>query len=198
MGRRPANSWTLSLYLILAPFCILNGFQFALEARVYGARKKTAGAIGRMYGLDALGDMLGGVLFAWLFAYHLTPLEGLYVVALLNIGSALSLLLFYERRRKLLAFPSLLPFLYWYAGMTGLLKKFEALTSRMEGRGFNLIETRSSCYGNRAITRYGDLYSLYENGVLAFTPSGSSPRSSSTSQRSQHLTQNGCSSLGMW
>lgn len=159
----------LSSYLILAPFCILSGFQFTLGARVYAEKKRTGEAIGRVYGLDALGDMLGGGLFAWVFVYIFTSLQSLYIVSLLNLCSAISLLLFYERRKILLGLSAFLFFAYILSGLSPLLKSIEEKATGWEWRGFDLIETRSSLYGNLAVTKYEDLYSLYENGVLSFT-----------------------------
>lgn len=158
-----------SSLLILAPFCVLSGFQFALGAKIYAERRKGPQAIGRVYALDSVGDMLGGALFAWFFVYHFKALESVWIVSVLNLFSALSLLLIYDRKRVLLGIGCLLLFSLFWLNVSSNLNKIEDLTIRNEWKGFNLLETRSSLYGNLAVTQYDNLYSLYENGVLAFT-----------------------------
>lgn len=158
-----------SCVLILAPFCVLSGFQFALGAKIYATVRKGSQAIGRVYALDSAGDMLGGALFAWFFVHYFRALESLCIVSILNLVSAVSLLLIYDRKKVLLGACSLFLLFYFWLNFSSNLNKIEELTIKREWKGFNLLETRSSLYGNLAITKYGNLYSLYENGVLAFT-----------------------------
>ncbi len=162
-------SMIYSSVFILAPFCVLSGFQFALGAKIYAERRKGPQAIGRVYALDSTGDMLGGALFAWFFVYYFKALESLYIIAILNLISAISLLLIYDRKKVLLGLCFFSLFSYFWLNFSSNLDKIEDFTIRQEWKGFNLLETRSSLYGNLAVTKYRNLYSLYENGVLAFT-----------------------------
>ena len=54
-----------STFLILAPYCILAGFQFSMGCKIHSFYFKNAPqAIGKVYVYDAIGDVIGGVVFS--------------------------------------------------------------------------------------------------------------------------------------
>ncbi|MGC8959747.1 MAG: hypothetical protein ACP5OO_08155 [Chloroflexia bacterium] len=91
----PAALWT-SL-LALAPVGLVDGAMFATACRVYAAAAGTGrGDIrpaGRVYVLEALGSILGGLLFTFLLIPSLSSTQVLLLVAGLNLLSAATLLL---------------------------------------------------------------------------------------------------------
>ncbi len=74
-------------FLLLMPYCLLTGFLLALAARLLTARRDAAG-IGKVYVLDVLGDVAGGLLFTFLLVHLGGHFFCLLVPAALNLALA--------------------------------------------------------------------------------------------------------------
>ena len=185
-----------SSFSLLAPLCIISGFQFTLGCKIYAESKKEAQAVGQVYLLDAIGDMLGGLAFGYLFVYYFSSLETVIYMAILNLLSALTLLFGvrprYSNRGQTpadrqdipvpqpdrnagsdsailkLVIVSLLIFNLYLLTGSRLSNLSKAITN-FQWKGFHLVDEATSLYGNLVITKKGDLYSLFENGLLMFT-----------------------------
>lgn len=159
-----------SSFSLLAPLCIISGFQFTLGCKIYAESKKEAQAVGQVYLLDAVGNMLGGLAFGYLFVYYFSSLETVIYMAILNLLSALTLLLSLGEKKVILklVIVSLLIFnLYLLTGSH--LSNLSKTITNFQWKGFHLVDEATSLYGNLVITKKGDLYSLFENGLLMFT-----------------------------
>lgn len=81
-----------SSFIILAPFCILHGLQFALGCRIFAMKFEEAPRqIGQVYIYDSLGDLTGGLIFSFLLVYYLHPFQIVLVVCDLNLLAGLLL-----------------------------------------------------------------------------------------------------------
>jgi spermidine synthase len=65
-----AMAW--SIFLILAPLCLLLGWQFTLGSRLLAER---GGTVGRAYVYEGWGAAIGGVLFSFLLVRFLNPFQ---------------------------------------------------------------------------------------------------------------------------
>jgi len=76
-------------FAILAPFCFLSGFLFALGCSLHsettGARGRSVGVV---YLLEAIGSGVGGVAFTALFVHSLNHLQASFVVSGLLVLSS--------------------------------------------------------------------------------------------------------------
>jgi spermidine synthase len=159
-------------FVILAPFCFLSGFLFALGCSLHN---KTTGARGRSVGtvylLEAVGSGVGGVAFTALFVHSLNHLQTAFVVSvLLVLSSALLSLRTSEKKGGRL----------WAVGtcsiLIGLLvvsalraEKWEVLSKGWEWHRYRLIGSEDTAYGNlTAVSAEGQI-SFYENGLWMFT-----------------------------
>ena len=73
-----------SCFVVLAPYCLITGYMLVLSCRILTS-DKTAAGIGRVYFLDSIGEIVGGVLFSFAFIHLLGHFEILYVSAALNL-----------------------------------------------------------------------------------------------------------------
>ena len=72
-------------FFVLAPLCIILGILFVQGCRIYSEVIKSAiKGITSVYILDAIGDMSGGLLFAYLFI-HFFSLNTIIIVSFLNL-----------------------------------------------------------------------------------------------------------------
>ena len=152
--------------LTLSPFAIVNGLLFYLCIQI-ASGKLGNGGVSFVYSLDAFGDMLGGIVFSFLFVFLFSPLKNLYIIMMLNILFIAGIFLFEKISIKTKAGISaiILPFLI----LGFMLKPIEKGLIKREWHGFDVLGVKSSLYGDLLITKHENTYSLYENGILAFT-----------------------------
>lgn len=159
-------------FAILAPFCFFSGFLFALGCSLHsettGARGRSAGVV---YLLEAIGSGVGGVVFTALFVHALNHLQISFVVSgLLVLSSMLFLLHTLEKKGKSLwAWASgsvLIGFLVVLA-LQG--EKWEMKSRGWEWKGYRLLCSDDSPYGNLTAVSAAGQTSFYENGLWMFT-----------------------------
>jgi len=152
---------------ILAPFCFLSGFLFALGCSLHseatGGRGKSVGTV---YLLEAIGSGVGGVAFTALFVHFFHHLQTAFAISALLILS--SILLSLKRGR-----PSV-----WVSGLAliGLFvvlafqgQKWEMMSRGWEWKGYRLIDVEDTQYGNLAALSAEGQTSFFENGLWMFT-----------------------------
>jgi len=177
----------LTSLVCLSVFCILSGCLFVVASRLY--RQMYAQMQGRTHGdvrsvsasvasssaylFEAAGSALGGIVASVVLLRFLESFQIAAIVALLNLGVAVMLFSGTSsgtgRKRILavtlvelsLAIPLLIYVAPWLATSS---------QARL-WRGFHLLESRNSIYGNLAVTETGNIRSIYDNGmILASVP----------------------------
>ena len=150
----------------LSLFCLVAGALFVVATRMYeqecagSARAATRSA----YLLEAAGSAFGGILASIVLLRFLASFQIATVVALLNLSMA-GVLLFHTSRKRagavtvavaLLAVPLLV-----YVAPA-----LERSAQAHLWRGFHLVGSRDSIYGNLAAIETGNIGSIYDNGVI--------------------------------
>jgi spermidine synthase len=168
----------LTSLICLSVFCILSGYLFVVATRLYAQTygqtyAQTHGqergvslwvASSSAYLFEAAGSALGGILASVVLLRFLESFQIATVVALLNLCMAATLLLGASRKRVLavalvgicLAIP-----LFIYVAPS-LARSSQARV----WRGFHLLESRNSIYGNLAVIETGNIRSIYDNGMI--------------------------------
>ena len=155
--------------VILAPVGLVNGCQFTLGARMLSKFKSDAdGGAGRVYGLDAIGDMVGAAAFGYVCVYYLSPLLTILTASFLSTMSATALLA--GMKRRITAALGGVSGLLLAAGAVLLpLDEYDLETRGWNWRDLAVVATSTSIYGDVSIVKYGSMYSIYENGLLSFS-----------------------------
>lgn len=147
----------ISLILLL-PYCLLAGFALVLCARLVGGG---SAALGRVYVLDMLGGIVGGLLFSFLLVFLATPVQTAILLLILN--GAAALILAWNRNRRLL--PVGIGCGALAAVLFGLhLVDLERETARILFPGLELISQESTPYGHLALVRRGEQLTAYGSG----------------------------------
>lgn len=156
----------LTSLVCLSLFCVFSGYLFVLAARMFTREGGVSArfASGSAYLFEAVGSALGGVLASVVLLRFLDSFQIAAVVAVLNLGMAAILLSGAGRRHLLIIAMAgmfvALPLFFYVAPF--LLRSSQARL----WRGFHLLESRDSIYGNLAVIATGNLRSLYDNGVI--------------------------------
>lgn len=163
------NLWAISLasFFILLPIGIIDGAMFTAASETF-ARYTGKGipAIGQVYVLEAMGGIAGGILFTYLFS-SLPSFRTVLVIVALNLISALSLSTGVGKKAWPLIIAILLVDLAFLSpGLEGALERF---ATGIQWRGYDLAFYGNSVYGNVAIVRLGEQYTLFSNGIPIIT-----------------------------
>ncbi len=147
----------IAALVIIVPLSFFLGYSFCLFSRIYLARGVSEENIfGRFFAYEALGFLLGGAAFTFIFSAYTNPL----------IFSCLPLLFlffpgFTGKKRVSLAAAIIALSLLGYLLFPSLLHK--------EFKGAHILEMRGSGYGPVIVAEQFGVRSLYVNGSLAAT-----------------------------
>ncbi len=164
----PGSMLLVSL-AVLSLFCVVSGGLFAAGSRFLGTRtSSTAGeATASLYLLEAVGSGIGGLLASMVLIRFLAPFEIAALLAALNLGSAV-FLAFRSPAGRSAATAALLA-LFVVSLTTSAAKNLELLSLRPLWKGFDLLTTRNSIYGNLAVAATEGNRSVFENGLVVAT-----------------------------
>lgn len=159
----------ISSFTALSLFCFLSGGMFAAGSRALADESRASGATAtsRTYLYEAVGSGAGGILASLLLILVLNSSQIVLGLSLVNLLSALLLVLQHNRLQLyaagffLLIAALLLP---------PLAQRLETVTLRRLWQGFQVVASRNSRHGNLAVVRAGGALSLYENGLPVYTP----------------------------
>jgi spermidine synthase len=160
-GIMPGPGLTIVIiFIALLPFCLVSGMLFPIQIQHLSALRGI-NALYEGYALDSAGSILGGLLFSMLFIFVLPPYESLILITLIWVIIIIVWLFVIKRKIiaiSLLAFSILLIFLnYTYEPACFL--------DDLQFNKQEVIEIKSSPYGMNAVTRIGEQFFIYENGI---------------------------------
>jgi len=151
-----------SSFLSLSILCMLLGFSFVLISKIAAEKDKDPSlAVGRTYLLEGLGASIGGVVYSFFLIKMLGPFENAFIIAAFSLFASL---LFNKNILQLIYLTALS-----IAFLLNWPSRMEGLTRKAQFRPFELIQTTDSIYGNITVTKTGEEFSFYENGLLLFT-----------------------------
>jgi len=157
-----------SSLLILAPLGLVDGAMFAFGAHAYAQLVgREVPGIGQVYVYEAVGGIIGGLIFTYLLIPYLSSLQMALLLAVLNLLSALSLLPPRSLSFPLTAFLLLvIAALLLLPPVAGALHRW--LVSQQWGR-YNLVAYDNSVYGNVAVIQQVEQYTFFANGLPVLT-----------------------------
>ena len=167
-GFVPMLSITL---MTLAPFCLLSGLLYTTACQaVHNTEGNAPIAIGKVYLLEAIGAGIGGLGASFVLVRFLSPARIVLLLSLLNLVSAMLVgNLNPFRTARLRATWILLVSLTCGTFALSISDRFQRWYDRILWEGYDLVATQNTMFGNLAVTRMGDQFSFFENGLLVFT-----------------------------
>jgi spermidine synthase len=145
-------STVLSTAVCLFPICFLIGIQFPLAVSYSGG----GNSAGRVYGLEAFGAFIGGILFTFVISSRIGAMELCLLLAVINI-----LIAGYVSKEKIILTILVIPLLFYFG--------FHKIAAVLPWHGVELSQTVESKYGEIDIVEVRDQFSIYANGHLLFS-----------------------------
>jgi spermidine synthase len=159
----------LASLVCLSLFCVVAGALFVAAARAcnleFAVDARTA--VSAAYLLEAAGSAIGGIVASLLLLRFLDPFQIASIVLVLNLLMVCELLLRMNRKQFGIALAAAL--LPAFLLVVRIAPWMQNQAQAREWRGFQVVASRDSIYGNLLVTRTGDLHSLYENGLIVAT-----------------------------
>ncbi|MEA2037831.1 MAG: fused MFS/spermidine synthase, partial [Nanoarchaeota archaeon] len=153
-----------SSFVILLPYCLISGFLLTYACNIFSL-KKDSKTIGKVYFIDNIGDIIGGLLFSFILIYFFNPFQIVFLLMFINLISAIMLSKFI---RKYILFLFLI-LLLAATFISFLYVDLDELTREQQYKNQELLEYRDTPYGNLVVTKTADQINFYENGVILFT-----------------------------
>jgi len=165
-----------SSLLILLPVTLPYGALFTYGCKLYARyAEENAASIGKVYIIETIGSMIGGLLITFLLIQYLNPFTIVFSISLLN--SLMSIFLLWLRpkssktsfQKALLILSMLLSFLFGYGLLPQNSNAIHQSSIRSQWRGLNVIHYENSIYGNITVTKRGEQYTFFADGVPSIT-----------------------------
>lgn len=160
-------------FIILVPACAIIGFLFSLGCRIFEDEKRPGAAlIGKVYVLEACGAILGGLLASFLLVRLLSSVMIMAAISLLLAATAAFLLYPPGRSRGMRSALAAAVAIFAAVAIAfpgGLWKKFDRSSLAKQWRGYELLASGNSIYGNIALARNISQYSFFNNGLHLYT-----------------------------
>jgi spermidine synthase len=160
-----------SSLLVLAPLGLIDGAMFAFGSRSYiHLVGDEASSIGRVYVLEALGGIVGGVVFTYLFIPFLHSLPVVLILSALNLLAAVLILSSFgvasgRRLSPLLGMVIVLLLANLVLLLSPLALRLQRLTTSQRWPGYELLYSENSAYGNVAVVEREGQYTFLADGI---------------------------------
>jgi len=165
-----------SSLLILIPVTLPYGALFTYGCQLYAEHGGgDASSVGRVYLLETMGSMIGGILLTFLLIQYFNSFTIAFLISLLNSVMSIFLLRVNPRpsrlafQKALLILSILLSFLFTCGLLPQASNSIHQCSIRTQWKGLNIIHHENSIYGNITVTKRGEQYTFFADGVPSIT-----------------------------
>jgi spermidine synthase len=162
---------TLATLSILSAPCAILGFMFSLACRIYPEHERGgAGGVARVYGMESFGAIAGGAAASFVLVPRVDAFNIMLIFSALNLIGAITLQRFSEphpgKAVTVTSVAALIVFLAMVLGGSNAAIKF---SREGEWKGFDVVDSKDSVYGNITVTSRAGQVSFYDNGLHLYT-----------------------------
>jgi spermidine synthase len=162
--------------LILLPVAVSHGALFTYGSKLYSQYlHEEAPSIGKVYTLETIGSVIGGISITFLLIQFLNSFEIAFIISLMNAVSSAILLWPAPRSLNrpvqvfLWALSCLLFFVFAYSLLPQTSNAIHRSSIRSQWKELQVIHYENSVYGNVAVTKRGEQFTFFTDGVPSIT-----------------------------
>jgi spermidine synthase len=165
-----------SAFLTLLPVALSHGALFTYGCRLYSQDvREDARSIGKVYVLETIGSIVGGLLITFVLIQALNSFEIAFTISLVN--TLVSVLLLWPTPRSshpsgqiaLWVLSCLLSFVFAYSLLPHTSDAIHQSSIQSQWRNLNVIHNENSIYGNITVTKRGEQFTFFTDGVPSIT-----------------------------
>jgi spermidine synthase len=165
-----------SSFLILIPVTLSHGALFTFGCKIYSQyAREDASSIGKVYVLETIGSIIGGLLLTFLLIQYLNSFEIAFIISLANALISI-FLLWPERmpsfvclRNGLWGLSIFLALLFAYLLFTPISHVIHVSSIQSQWKHMEVIHNENSIYGNINVTKRGEQITFFTDGVPSIT-----------------------------
>ena len=164
-----------SSFFILLPVSVSHGALFTYGSKLYSQyEKKNATSISKVYVLETLGSIIGGLLITFVLVQYFNSFVIAFMISFTNALASFVLLWpdqkpIFHSRHLAWALSLLYGLLFLFILFTPLSDKIHQASLQLQWRGQNVIHNENSIYGNITVTRRGEQFTFFTDGVPSIT-----------------------------
>src|SRR4030042_2417534 len=165
-----------SSFIILLPVSLPYGALFTYGCKLYSQySNEEASSVGKVYLFETIGAITGGLLLSFLLIQYFNSFTIAFLISLLN--SLMPIFLLWRRpgspevasQKVLMILSILLALLFAYALLPQTSSAIHQLSIRSQWKNLNVIHNENSIYGNITVTKRGEQFTFYNDGVPSIT-----------------------------
>jgi spermidine synthase len=165
-----------SSLLILFPVTLPYGALFTYGCKLYAQYDgEDASSVGQVYLFETVGSMIGGLLLTFFLIQYFNSFRIAFLISFLN--SLMSIFLLWLKpgsskaafQKALMILSILLSFLFAYGLLPQTSSSIHQSSIRSQWRGLTVIHNENSIYGNITVTKRGEQYTFFADGVPSIT-----------------------------
>ncbi len=165
-----------SSFLILLPVSLSHGALFTYGCRLYSeVSREGASSVGKVYILETIGTLLGGLLVTFLLVRFLNPFQIVFIISLINAVMTLILLWPEDRPRSftlrngLWGVSLVLTLLFCLLLIPPASRDIHETLIRSQWRETDVVHNENSVYGNITVTKKGEQVTFFTDGIPSIT-----------------------------
>jgi len=165
-----------SSLLVLLPVSIPHGALFTYGCKIYSKTfQEDASSVGKVYVLETIGSIIGGLGVTFLLIQYLNSFEIAFWISLINTFISIFLLWprrghsFLTLRKGLWGLSIALTVFFVCLLLTPLAEEIHRFSVRSQWKELNVIHNENSIYGNITVTKRGEQYTFFTDGVPSIT-----------------------------
>ncbi|MCX5701457.1 MAG: hypothetical protein NTW64_00540 [Candidatus Omnitrophica bacterium] len=161
----PAIFWVSFFVILLPGFC--HGALFSTLTKLFSLPRPLS-PIGRVYALETIGTIIGGVILTYLFIPYLTSFQIAFIIVIANLATCL---FFFNSLQKNTAFLKYLVLiaLVFFIFLSGNSDKIQRFSVKKQLGMQEVLDYRNSVYGNIAVVKKEGQYTFFHNGTPVIT-----------------------------
>jgi len=165
-----------SSFFILLPVSLSHGALFTFGCKLYSKfLREDASSIGKVYVFETIGSIIGGLLVTFLLIRYLNSFQIAFTISLFN--TLISVFLLWPTLTRpsirlhnaLWSLSVLLSLLFAYVLLSPTSKEIHLSSVKSQWKGLDVIHNENSIYGNIAITKRGEQFTFFTDGVPSIT-----------------------------
>ncbi len=165
-----------SSFLILLPVAVPIGALFTYGSKLYSQYGgEDVFAVGKVYVLESIGSIIGGLLTTFLLIRYFNSFQIALIISFINASIAVFLIppmlrAPFSNVRNILCYVSiLLAILSAYFLFTPSAKQIDSSSIQTQWRNLDVIHNENSIYGNITVTKRGEQFTFFTNGLPSIT-----------------------------
>ena len=165
-----------SSFLILFLMTVVHGALFTYGAKLYSqTAREGASSIGKVYILETVGSIIGGLLVSFLLIQYFHSFEIALMIALLNTIISMLILWpeqdrrFMKRQKSLWGLSILFTLFFFYLLLSSSSNRIHLSSLHSQWKNLNVIHNENSIYGNITVTKRGEQFTFFTDGVPSIT-----------------------------